>query len=248
MSYLDLPKRRLSRKTSIANQIYTFLREMIITALIQPGAVLSENELSEHFNVSRQPIREAFNSLRHEGLISIMPQRGTIVKKISVHKLKQVVFVRTALECSSIDNIGKLPADKYAAIIKKLKKNIQDQQTIVDPESVAASFLSLDDKFHELICAFSDCELTWKEVQSVKGQLDRIRYLSMGAESPIDHLIGEHQEILGRIEACEYGEAKEILDRHLHEVMSTYGSIQEHYAEWFEDKEDDIIGIDLSQL
>lgn len=237
MGKIELPRLRLSTKSTISGQIYVFLRSQITTAFIKPGTVLSENELSTHFKVSRQPVREAFNSLEHDGLISIIPQKGTIVKKISISDLRQVVFIRTALECSSIDNAKNLSAAKFGKIIKRLKANIEEQRTKVDPENLSGSFLPLDDRFHELLCSFSECPMTWEAVQAYKSQLDRIRYLSMGTESPIDALVEDHNLILQMIEKGELDKAKAQLSNHLHEVMQTHIAIKERYAQWFEEDE-----------
>lgn len=231
---MQLPRLRLSTKTTISSQIYVFLRYQITSANIRPGATISENELSTHFKVSRQPVREALNSLEHDGLISVIPQKGTVVKKISASDLRQVVFIRSALECSSIDNIANLPVGKYTRILNKLKDNFQEQKERSDPANVAGTFLPLDDKFHEIICSFSDCAMTWQVVQSCKGQLDRIRYLAMGVEAPLDGLIDEHEQIINCIEGYEYDKAKEMLREHLNSVMGTYKSIKKKYADWFE--------------
>lgn len=232
-----LPKLRISSKRSLSEQIYTFLRSLIITAHIKPGSTFSENEISTHLKISRQPVREALNHLEHDGLVSIFPQKGTCVKKISVNKLQQVVFIRTALECACIDNIQTLNVRKYNAVLKKLKTNLLYQKTRIDEDNKAEDFIKLDDKFHELICEFSDCEMTWKVIQSFKGQLDRIRYLSMGHESPLDSLIEEHEVIITAIENGDFEKARDLLKTHLNEIMMTHVSIKEKYASWFEDND-----------
>ncbi len=234
----SLPKLRISSKSALSDQIYVFMRSLIITARIKPGTVFSENELSQHFKISRQPVREALNHLEHDGLVSIFPQKGTGVKKISIKNLEQVVFLRTSLEVACIENIPKISVKKFSQILKKLKTNILYQRTRIDEDNKAETFLKLDDKFHELLCEFSDCEMTWQVIQSFKGQLDRIRYLSMGHESPLDSLISEHEQIVTAIENCEIDKARQILQDHLHEVMMTHVTIKEKYASWFDEYED----------
>ncbi|MBK0560529.1 GntR family transcriptional regulator, partial [Klebsiella pneumoniae] len=58
--------------TQFANQqIYKILRQDIVRCEIKPGTLLSEKEVSERFDVSRQPVREAFIKLAENGLIQI---------------------------------------------------------------------------------------------------------------------------------------------------------------------------------
>ena len=65
----------------VNQQIYRILRRDIVHCLIAPGTPLSEKEVSVRFNVSRQPVREAFIKLAENGLIQIRPQRGSYVNK-----------------------------------------------------------------------------------------------------------------------------------------------------------------------
>ena len=66
---------QLNPTQPVNQQIYRILRRDIVHCLIAPGTPLSEKEVSVRFNVSRQPVREAFIKLAENGLIQIRPQR-----------------------------------------------------------------------------------------------------------------------------------------------------------------------------
>ncbi|WP_270804133.1 GntR family transcriptional regulator, partial [Aeromonas sp. Y307-3] len=80
----------------VNQQIYRYLRKDIVECTIPPGTLLSEKEISTRFNVSRQPVREAFIKLAENGLVQILPQRGTFVQKISVKRVADGRFIRSA--------------------------------------------------------------------------------------------------------------------------------------------------------
>ena len=84
------------------DQVYAALREAIVSAELEPGRRLSENELAELLGVSRTPVREALARLRDERLVAIVPQLGTFVTLISDDAIADAAFVREALECSAI--------------------------------------------------------------------------------------------------------------------------------------------------
>ena len=65
------------------DQVYVALREAIVSAELEPGRKLSENELAELLGVSRTPVREALARLRDDRLVAIVPQLGTFVTLIS---------------------------------------------------------------------------------------------------------------------------------------------------------------------
>src|SRR3546814_13301494 len=62
--------------------------------------MLSEQKIAERRNVSRSPVREAFIKLGEAGLVRILPQRGTLVVKISQRSVEDARFIREAVECA----------------------------------------------------------------------------------------------------------------------------------------------------
>ncbi len=58
---------QLNPTQPVNQQIYRILRRDIVHCLIAPGTPLSEKEVSVRFNVSRQPVREAFIKLAENG-------------------------------------------------------------------------------------------------------------------------------------------------------------------------------------
>src|SRR5262249_11611810 len=62
------------------------------------GTVLRQEHLSEQFDVSRTPIREALRRLAALGLVSFVPNRGVRVRTISREELHEAFMVRAELE------------------------------------------------------------------------------------------------------------------------------------------------------
>ncbi len=62
--------------------------------------MLSEQDIATRLGVSRQPVREAFIKLGEAGLIRVLPQRGTLVVKISRAAVEDARFIREAVECA----------------------------------------------------------------------------------------------------------------------------------------------------
>src|SRR6476661_1842246 len=85
---------------SIAEQVFRTLRSSIVTMRLTPATALSEQEIADRLNVSRQPVREAFIKLSEIGMVRVLPQRGTFVVKISAKAVTDARFVREAVECA----------------------------------------------------------------------------------------------------------------------------------------------------
>ena len=82
--------------------IYAALRREIVTLALLPGAKLSENELALRFGTSRGPVREALIRLGEDGLIDVLPQRGSFVGRLSLPAIERARFVREALEIAVV--------------------------------------------------------------------------------------------------------------------------------------------------
>jgi len=70
-----------------AQMVYDSLRQSIIEMTLAPGSPLDETSLSERFEMSRTPIREALVRLSAEGLVTTLPNRSTIVSSIDFVRL-----------------------------------------------------------------------------------------------------------------------------------------------------------------
>jgi DNA-binding GntR family transcriptional regulator len=70
-----------------AQTVYETLRRSILELSLAPGSALDETTLSEKFNMSRTPIREALVRLAADGLAKTLPNRNTIVASIDFEHL-----------------------------------------------------------------------------------------------------------------------------------------------------------------
>lgn len=70
-----------------ARFVYETLREEILDLVLQPGEPVDEIGLAERLSMSRTPIREALVRLASEGLVTLLPNRSTVVSQIDFPNL-----------------------------------------------------------------------------------------------------------------------------------------------------------------
>src|SRR3954469_22592128 len=66
----------MSLDTTKADDIALVIEEAIVSGELEPGTVLRQEQLSEQFNVSRTPVREALRRLAALGPVFFVPNRG----------------------------------------------------------------------------------------------------------------------------------------------------------------------------
>jgi len=81
-----------------ADDIALALEEAIVSGEIPPGSTLRQEHLSEQFQVSRTPVREALRRLAALGLVSFEPNRGVRVRMLSRDEIREAFMVRAELE------------------------------------------------------------------------------------------------------------------------------------------------------
>src|SRR3954454_18897063 len=83
-------------------RVHDHLRTEIRAGRLLPGAELNEVALSQELGVSRGPIREALGRLAAEGLVTIRPRRGAVVRALSGDEFAEAYQVREALEVMAV--------------------------------------------------------------------------------------------------------------------------------------------------
>jgi len=92
-----LPFRSRGRAPSNTEVVADALREAIVKGWLRPGERIKEIPLSEQLGVSRGPIREALRLLAHDGLVTIIPNRGAIVPTPTSADVLEVYAMRSSL-------------------------------------------------------------------------------------------------------------------------------------------------------
>ena len=92
-----LPFRSHGPAPSNTEVVADALREAIVKGWLAPGERIKEIPLSEQLGVSRGPIREALRLLAHDGLVTIIPNRGAIVPTPTSSDVLEVYAMRSAL-------------------------------------------------------------------------------------------------------------------------------------------------------
>jgi DNA-binding GntR family transcriptional regulator len=203
----------LDPSAPITPQITRILRDRIIKNDLMPGDRISESELAGVCGVSRQPVREAFIKLADQGLLEIRPQRGTIVTRIGYVAVLDARFLREAIEA---DICKILAATPDPDTVEDLREQL-DQQRRLDRDD-ADGFTRLDDLFHRTLADAAGKGGAWRQIEGLKSQMDRARYLSL-AGYRIDTLIAQHSAVVDQIEAGNIAGANEAIRLHLREVL-----------------------------
>ncbi|MEP9355625.1 GntR family transcriptional regulator [Xanthobacter sp. KR7-65] len=215
---------------SAAHRLEAELRRAIIGLELAPGTRLSEQEIAARFGVSRQPVREALIGLARTRFVEILPQRGTIVVKISVRKMMQARFVREAVECA----VARRAAEGFDAGARERICDLLDMQDKLARRGDHAAFQRHDELFHITLSEGAGCPLAWEAVSDIKAHMDRACHLSLTGPEVMLPLVAQHRAIIDAIDARDANAAEGAMRAHLSEILRALPHIEAEHPELFE--------------
>lgn len=211
-----------------AAQMHVFLRKRIVSGDLKPGMRLSEQEIADQYDLSRQPVREAFIRLAAEGLLEVRPQRGTFVTRINMDWVLDTRFIRESVEADIVRLAARNVAPNQLVHLRKL---LERQAALTPGETLP--LVSLDEEFHSGLAAVAGKPLVWSHLQGLKVHLDRVRHL-VSAVTPQEVMLDQHHEIVEAIAAQDSDRAEAAMRMHLRRVFQDLSAVVRLSPDYFD--------------
>lgn len=219
------------RRQTTADEIFHRLRDDVICMRLLPGRKLSEVEIAKQFDVSRQPVREAFMRLGELNLLQIRPQKATLVRKISLQGLRNTRFIRAAVEVEVVRQACLVRTDEGLSL---LRQNLEAQSKAVSSVD-APSLKTLDYEFHRLICAAAGCLPAFETIAENKTHTDRVCTLELADADAMAEVLEGHTDIVEAIKSRDEDLAVERTRHHLAHLDATLTVASQNHPEFFEE-------------
>jgi DNA-binding GntR family transcriptional regulator len=196
----------------LRQQVLDGLRQAIIDGRLAPGARLTERELTEMMGVSRTVVREALRQLETEGLIENIPNKGPVVRTLSLDEARDLYSVRAVLEGFA----ARLFADKATeAQIGRLDEALVRVVAAYDSGD-ASAVLDSKNSFYGVLFEGAGSETLSSMLATLHARIWRWRALGLTHPRRSDdrsrESVGSLQAVLGAIRSRD-GDAAERLTR-----------------------------------
>ncbi len=135
------------RSSSLPQDLFNKLRDDILQKKIRPGEKLTEQRICQEYQVSRTPVREAFQKLELDGLIEIIPNRGAFVIGLTRQDIEDMYELRSVYEAIAvkwaIDRMTEAEYDELQEAFELMEFYTMKR----DP----AKMLAMNTRFHQII-------------------------------------------------------------------------------------------------
>ncbi|WP_323764735.1 GntR family transcriptional regulator [Marinovum sp.] len=195
---------------SSSSSIYDAIRHDILSGVLEANARLKISELAKRHNSSTNPVREALQQLRGEGLVLFTPNQGARVRPIDTEFVRDVAEVgyqlepyllKLFVETASAEDVAEL--ERIQSEIEAL--NFEDKTRHTD----------LNHAFHETMyerhynrVAFG----VWKQHREILGSISTRVPIAIGRQEAI---LREHRALIEAVRAQDVDQAVKVLDQHI---------------------------------
>jgi DNA-binding GntR family transcriptional regulator len=180
---------------------------------LTPGVKLTEEELAAIFEVSRERIRRVLLVLSQQGIVTLEPNRGASVARLSVSQRRDAFEARRILELHVVQVLAKLDAKRRKEIQAALVMHVNEEQEAIGLKN-RTSQIRLSGEFHLKLAAFAGNS----QVLRVLQELQALTSLALAAHPHVHNVdcsIAEHKQLVDAIAQGDVNGAASALSHHL---------------------------------
>jgi DNA-binding GntR family transcriptional regulator len=201
----------LDSSTSLRDRAYARIKAQILDGELRPGTAISEAERADVLGMSRSPVREALQQLARDGLVEVLPKRGTFVAELTPRDVREAFELREAVETACARLAAERRTDGDIVDLVAACDAIDQAATVHERYEAGATF-------HSTVARVARSRYLHETFESSQAKIDMA---SRAAADTIVHHARElsHRDILDAIIASDGDRAADLMRGHLDESM-----------------------------
>ncbi|WP_421693598.1 GntR family transcriptional regulator [Aestuariivirga sp.] len=209
----------IDRPRSLAATVADRLRQAIIDMEIPLGSELSEVAVAEQLGVSRTPVREALSLLQQQGMVMIIPQKGSYVFFPSEQDIIDLCEFRIVIESRAVSFAM---VRQREATLKALRKSIAGMEQARERRDPVA-YSRADTTFHEAFIANCRNKYLQASYALVAGPIATMRsHLSIPLAGVQNRSYMHHKQIADAFEEGDILVIEPVLTEHILATRQSY--------------------------
>jgi DNA-binding GntR family transcriptional regulator len=198
----------------LTDAAYRTLKEQILTQAFAPGQRLNVDELAGRLGVSRTPVKDALNALANEGLVEIVPRKGTFVSELSAEMIAEVFELRRALELLAAELLVERVNDRD---LERLRDHLAALDAPLAGSEDADEHLRRNLAFHRLFVDLAGNKTLLEMYEGLNAhiQIARVHARWHNWQQRRQQERDEHQAILRALEARDWPRLAAAVNAHI---------------------------------
>ena len=199
-----------------------------------PARLFAErNPLCTRFGAPRSLIRVVLQRLQENGLVKIVPYKGTTVTRLNRDIVDELIYERIAVEARVLRTLrptAHRSTAPHPPACRRLRRAGQaetlDFNRLYEAGHPAA---------HETWFSAMGKMYLWRTLQNAHADYSRFRMLDTLTTGGLAEVVADHHKLIDAIERCDLAAFEPLVERHLYGGIRRLGSkLTEEYADYFE--------------
>jgi len=202
------PAQENGLKIPLAGRAYDIIQEKIITMVLEPGQHVDEKQLVQELEIGRTPVREALLRLASECLVEAQPNRGFVVKPLTLQSIKAMFEALHILDHGAATLAIHQNTSAHLALMQDAQQAFEQAMEKND----ALSLVWTNHAFHMHFARSCGNSYLIRALENVRCEANRLAYLSFGEKTELAGDLLEHYQSVCREhwQMIEYLERKDL--------------------------------------
>jgi DNA-binding GntR family transcriptional regulator len=199
------------QKKTLHEEIANNLRDMIMSGELREGDKIKENDLCDMMGISKTPLREALRVLSAEGLIRLIPNRGSYVTTPTFEEIKEMFDVMSVLEGVCARTAAEKMNGKDFSKLEKLHNKLEESFRRRDQKK----YIHQNNSYHALVQELAGNKTLNQIVNGLRQKILLYRFQSLNLPERFEQSIREHRDLLAAFRNRDPEKAEMLMTSHL---------------------------------
>ena len=199
-------------------EVYEAIKNKIVSGSLRPSESLTEQELAEHYGVSRSTIKKALLMLCKENLVAVERNKSAKVRDFSPEDVLEYLEVREVLEGLAIKKSIAAITSEQVARLETLYAHMQEHVA----KGELFPYSEKNREFHSIIYDACTNKPVVEMIQTIKNQLNKYNTKTILIPERREQSIREHGAILDAVKARDAERAERLIREHIANVRATF--------------------------
>jgi len=205
----------MSKEPSTYQQYtYDYVRGQIINLGFKPGEYITDSQIAEKLEISRTPVREAFQRLEKEGLLVNEARKGWRVYMLDLEDIYEIFELKIAIEGMLVHKAAECSDEGLRKDLAEALNDMKKATAANDPEI----WLQADIHLHNILFLMANNERAEKIIENLNDQWHRLRLGYVALQGRTKTSIGEHEGFVASVLAGDAEKAETQMHEHLARV------------------------------
>ena len=161
------------RLSPTQDQMHDRVMAAVVEHRLPPGTKLGEDRLAEIFGVNRARVRQLLTRLAHEGIVTILPNRGAFVSEPTVGQAREVFELRNLIEPAIVTTVA---AKADTTMVRRLRAHLAREER-ARAQGDHRTLIRLTGEFHLLLAELAGNATTLRILREMETLTSLINYL-----------------------------------------------------------------------